>query len=63
MSVKIIPITKEYRERHVKIKWDDKPKGAKPPKKGMPSNPKVEECVKIYPAVGWVIPHCNYQGC
>lgn len=55
MSVKIIPISKEYRENYDKIFAPKK--GATVPKKGTP------ECVKIYPAVGWVIPHCNYQGC
>lgn len=52
MSVKIIPISKEYRENYDKIFAPKKVVV----KKG------VEECVKIYPAVGWVV-GCNYQGC
>jgi hypothetical protein len=56
--VKIIPISKAYREGHEKIRWD--------------SGDEVDFVIKpvrvvcetkVYPAVGWVLGECNYQGC
>lgn len=52
MSVKIIPISKEYRENYDKVFG---------PKKVVVKKV-TQECVKIYPPVGWVVGG-NYQGC
>jgi hypothetical protein len=72
--VKIIPISKAYREGHEKIRWDSdnevdfvtKPLLGVTNRDGsplvLPSNWGVCE-TKVYPAVGWVLGECNYQGC
>jgi hypothetical protein len=44
MSVKVIPISREYREGYEGIRWDV------PKREDVP----VKECVKVYPPVGWV---------
>jgi hypothetical protein len=47
--VKVIPVTKAYREGYEKIVWEvvDR-RDIEIPKS-------VEPCTKVYPAVGWVI--------
>ena len=50
MSVKVIPISKAYRENWERV--FGRPVKSKPVRM-------VEECVKVYPAVGWAVPLRN----
>jgi hypothetical protein len=56
--MKVIPITREYRRGYDRIEWDVDDLGV------VRAEPRpTEPCTKVYPAVAWVIPKCNYQGC
>jgi hypothetical protein len=57
--VKIIPVSRAYREGHEKIRWG---KDDSVPALECEILPVVCE-TKVYPAVGWVLGECNYQGC
>jgi hypothetical protein len=47
--VKVIPVTKAYREGYDRIKWDT------PDLRDIEIPKQTEPCTKVYPAVGWVI--------
>jgi hypothetical protein len=62
--VKIIPISRAYREGHEKIRWGGVAEPVVEPSIIVPDEPEHRfEAPKVYPAVGWVLGECNYQGC